>query len=153
MARISYNYTLCHMHTSCFYPQLHFLAGSGDLKTLPILDPRLLGSIEDVASSPNDPLFIPHHAMVDCVFEEWLKRHPDGEYPGSPDVPQGHQRDRYMVPFYPLFTNNDMFRLAENFGYSCSLSDLESKANALSPLTWSVVITATMVSLLTALFF
>ena len=91
--------------------------------------------------------------MVDCVFEEWLKRHPDGEYPGSPDVPQGHQRDGYMVPFYPLFTNNDMFRLAENFGYSCSLSDLDSKANAPDPLPLSVVIIAAAVSLLSASYF
>ena len=104
-----------------------------------------------MASSSDDPLFILHHTAVDCVFEEWLKRHPDGEYPDSPDVPLGHLRDGYMVPFYPLFTNNDMFKPAENFGYSCSLSDLENKAYALRPLTWCVVMTTAAVGLLTAL--
>ena len=106
-----------------------------------------------MASSPNDPLFILHHTAVDCVFEEWLRRHPDAEYPDSPDVPLGHLRDGYMVPFYPLFTNNDMFKLAENFGYSCSLSDLmDSKANALSPLMWCTIITTAAIGLLTALY-
>ena len=134
--------------------QLHFVAGTGDFKTFSYIDPRLHGSMLDVAASPNDPLFILHHTAVDCVFEEWLKRHPDGEYPDSPDVPLGHLRDGYMVPFYPLFTNNDMFKLAENFGYSCSLSDLESKANALSLFrTWFIVITAATIGLLTAISF
>ena len=87
--------------------QLHFVAGNGDFKTFSHIDPSLHGSMLDVASSPNDPLFILHHAAVDCVF-----------------VPLGHLRDSYIVPFYPLFTNNDIFKLAENFGYSCSLSDL-----------------------------
>ena len=71
--------------------------------------------------------------MVDCVFEEWLKRHPDGEYPNAPDVPQGHLRDGYMVPFFPLYTNNEMFKTAENFGYSCSLSDLQDETLLLPP--------------------
>ena len=134
------------------YMQLHFVAGTGDFKISSYIDPRLHGSLLDVASSPNDPLFILHHTAVDCVFEEWLKRHPDGEYPDSPDVPQGHLRDGYMVPFYPLFTNNDMFQLAENFGYSCSLSDLESKANALSQLTWYTILITAAVGLFTALY-
>ena len=80
--------------------------------------------------------------MIDCVFEEWLKRHPDGKYPSSPDVPQGHLRDGFMVPFFPLFTNNDMFKSAENFGYSCSLSDINNQANTLLPFTWLVIMAA-----------
>ena len=28
-------------------------------------------------ASPNDPAFIIHHTMVDCIFNEWLKCHPD----------------------------------------------------------------------------
>ena len=135
------------------YLQLHFIAGTGDFKTFSYIDPSLHGSMLDVASSPNDPLFILHHTAVDCVFEEWLRRHPDEEYPDSHDVPLGHLRDGYMVPFYPLFTNNDMFKPAENFGYSCSLSDLmDNKANALSPLMWCTVITTAAVGLLITLY-
>ena len=129
------------------------MAGAGDFKTFSYIDPSLHGNIVDVGSSPNDPLFILHHAMVDCVFEEWLRRHPDGEYPDSPDVPQGHLRDGYMVPFYPLFTNNDMFKPAEELGYTCCLSALESGANTQSPLTWFTVITAATVGISTALYF
>ena len=135
------------------YMQLHFVAGTGDFKVSSYINPLLQGSLLDVASSPNDPLFILHHTAVDCVFEEWLKRHPDGEYPDSPDVPQGHLQDGYMVPFYPLITNSDMFQLAENFGYSCSLSDLESnKANTLSQLTWYAVLITAAVGLFIALY-
>ena len=82
------------------------------------------GVILDVAASPNDPLFIVHHTMIDCIFEEWLKGHPNAEYPSATDVPQGHLRYGYIVPFFPLYMHNDMFKRAENFGYSCSLSDL-----------------------------
>ena len=120
------------------------MAGTADFKVATYIDPRLQGNILDVASSPNDPLFILHHTMVDCVFDEWLRRHPDGEYPDSPDVPQGHLRDGYMVPFFPIFTNNDMFKPAEEFGYSCRLPELatENKAYALGPIAWSIVMCA-----------
>ena len=50
------------------------------------LSARMRGQIEDVAASPNDPLFIFHHAMMDCLFEEWLQRHSDAEYPVDPLV-------------------------------------------------------------------
>ena len=33
----------------------------------------MTGVMADVAASPNDPIFINHHAMIDCIFEEWLK--------------------------------------------------------------------------------
>ena len=90
--------------------------------------------------------------MVDCIFEEWLRRHPDAEYPDASDVPQGHLRDGYMVPFFPLYTNNDMFKRAENFGYSCSLPDLQTQDNhgtsTLTVLTWPVVLIAGFITTL-----
>ena len=80
----------------------------------------------DPVASPNDPVFVIHHTMVDCMFDEWLKRHPDEEYP---DVPltlstRGHQRHGFMIPFFPLYTNADMFKLANNFGYYCNLPNI-----------------------------
>ncbi len=74
----------------------------------------------DVAASPNDPIFINHHAMVDCIFEEWLKKKSAARYPDEVSI-TGHRKTDYIVPFFPLFKHNDMFQLAENFGYSCSL--------------------------------
>ena len=61
----------------------------------------MTGHMLDPVASPNDPFFIIHHTMIDCLFDEWLMRHPDEEYP---DVPltfstQGHQAHSYMVPF------------------------------------------------------
>ena len=79
--------------------------------------------------------------MVDCIFEEWLRRHPSAEYPDAIEVSQGHLRYGYIVPFFPLYTHNDMFRGAESFGYSCSLSDPEdSQATA----TFKVIIWPTI---------
>ena len=92
----------------------------------------MIGQIFDRGGSPNDPVFIIHHTMVDCIFDEWLQRHPDQGYP---DVPltistQGHQAQSYMVPFFPLYTNADMFKpAASNFGYYCNLTNLTSDTN------------------------
>ena len=88
--------------------------------------PDMFGNIADVAA-PNDPFFIIHHTMVDCIFDEWLKHHPDEEYPDVPLTPstRGHLPHSYMVPFFPLYTNADMFKpAAGNFGYFCNLSNI-----------------------------
>ncbi|XP_065911296.1 tyrosinase-like [Dysidea avara] len=104
---------------------VHTITGAGDLATNLPLDKR--GQMDDVVSSPNDPLFMPHHVMVDCMFDEWLERHPDAEYPN--DIPVtvptiGHQPDDFMVPFFPLSTNVDMFTRSRNFGYYCDLPNI-----------------------------
>ena len=44
----------------------------------------MTGHMLDPVASPNDPFFIIHHTMIDCVFDEWLQRHPDQEYPDVP---------------------------------------------------------------------
>ena len=44
-------------------------------------DPEAIDTFEDVAASPNDPVFILHHNMLDCVLIEWLRRHPGTSYP------------------------------------------------------------------------
>ena len=57
------------------------------------IPPEMLGNMGDTGASPNDPYFIVHHTMVDCVFDEWLKRHPNEEYPDVPltSTTRGHQ--------------------------------------------------------------
>lgn len=64
------------------------------------LPARMKGQIEDVAASPNDPLFIFHHAMMDCIFDEWLRCHSDAEYPVDPLVTQGHRQDDFVGAFF-----------------------------------------------------
>ena len=82
------------------------------------------GQIEDVAASPNDPFFIVHHTMIDCLFEEWLQRHSDAEYPVDPQVTQGHRRDDFVTPFFPLYTNGEVFVRSREFGYSCRIAQV-----------------------------
>ncbi|CAI9614717.1 unnamed protein product, partial [Staurois parvus] len=35
----------------------------------------LNGSMSNVQGSANDPIFVLHHAFVDSLFEQWLRRH------------------------------------------------------------------------------
>ena len=97
------------------------------------------GTIEDVAASPNDPFFITHHVMIDCILEELLIRHSDAEFPNDPLVQDGHKRDDYVRGFFPLFTNGDLFKRTEEFGYSCRLANLtdpENHAATVAVMTW-----------------
>lgn len=78
----------------------------------------------DVAASPNDPIFVNHHAMIDCIFEKWKECNKDEEYPESSIIAEGHKKTDYQVPFLPLYTHEDMFKPASEFGYTCKL-DIE----------------------------
>ena len=62
--------------------------------------------------------------MVDCILQEWLKRHPKFEYPVDPQVPDGHRRDDYVRGYFPLYTNGEILTRAEEFGFYCNLPNL-----------------------------
>ena len=80
-----------------------------------------------VAASPNDPIFINHHANIDCILEQWLQENKDDlSYPISGDIREGHGGNDYIVPFMPLHTHNDMFKTADNFGYRCSAISIQA---------------------------
>ena len=81
----------------------------------------------DVAASANDPIFINHHTMVDCILEKWLQRNVRNvNYPNQGTIKRGHRREDYIVPFIPLYTHNMMYSLANDFGYSCNIPDSPS---------------------------
>ena len=82
-------------------------------------NPERSGVMADVAASANDPIFLNHHAIVDCIFETWLQRNPNAQYPVSNEIPKGHRKEDYIVPFFPLYKHSDMFSTAENYGYHC----------------------------------
>ena len=82
----------------------------------------------DVAASANDPIFVNHHAMVDCILEKWLQNHRTATYPNQGTIRSGHRRNDYIVPFIPLYMHNTMFKTADNFGYSCNIPDSQSTA-------------------------
>ncbi|XP_071990190.1 tyrosinase [Engystomops pustulosus] len=78
----------------------------------------LNGSMSSVQGSANDPIFLLHHAFVDSLYEQWLRRHqPTLDVYPEANAPVGHNRGYYMVPFIPLFTNGEFFTQARNFGY------------------------------------
>ena len=97
----------------------------------------MTGVMADVAASPNDPIFMNHHAMIDCIFEEWLKINslsadPQTYPPSNPKIRSGHKAEDYIVPFIPLYKHEQMFKTADNFGYSCNL-DMINVPNTPNP--------------------
>ena len=66
--------------------------------------------MDDVPAAVNDPIFNLHHCNVDRVLESWLQRFAKGD-PDTKQLPSyvpltrahpGHNRDDYMVPFFPF---------------------------------------------------
>ena len=91
------------------------------------LQPDETGVMADVTAASSDPIFINHHAMVDCILEEWLKKNKTAQYPQDSSIRRGHREEDYTVPFFPVVTHGEMFKTADNFGYSFSLSDAAFK--------------------------
>ncbi|XP_072230830.1 tyrosinase-like [Leuresthes tenuis] len=79
------------------------------------------GSMSSVQGSANDPIFLLHHAFVDSIYEQWLRRHrpPQSQYPES-NAPIGHNSEYYMVPFLPLHRNREYFIPSKDLGYEYS---------------------------------
>ena len=71
----------------------------------------------------NDPVFINHHTMIDCLFEQWLSSHPNRQYPATLQAQfAGHAGGDCMVPFIPVYNHSEVFhKRANDFGYSCDL--------------------------------
>ena len=95
--------------------------------------PAQKGVMADVAASSSDPIFINHHAMIDCILEEWLQRNKNAQYPVNEQIHQGHRVDDYMVPFFPLVKHSEMFMTAENFGYRCRLPQVDTSNQPSQP--------------------
>ena len=78
------------------------------------------GHMRVVPTASNDPIFFLHHANIDRIFEAWLRKfngnRPDympvsGEHPG-------HNLRDYLVPFFPLKTNDDMYKVSSELGFT-----------------------------------
>ena len=84
------------------------------------------GQMSVVPSAVNDPIFNLHHCNVDRVLESWMKRF-YGNKSSNPEllpayVPvtgghPGHNRDDFMVPFFPLIMAGRQYAAAEEWGY------------------------------------
>ena len=81
------------------------------------------GLMQIVPNASNDPIFFLHHCNVDRLYEKWLDRYNDQNFPSyqpstfSYLVGPGHNIDEYLVPIFPLMTNRDMHRRAASLGY------------------------------------
>ena len=82
------------------------------------------GAMADVAASPNDPIFINHHTMIDCIMEEWINMNTsDVSYPSNLSITfEGHRENDYIVPFIPLQNHDEMLQTSLIFGYKCDLN-------------------------------
>ncbi|KAM4726512.1 tyrosinase-like [Anableps anableps] len=79
------------------------------------------GSMSSVQGSANDPIFLLHHAFVDSIYEQWLRRYTvsPSQYPES-NAPIGHNGDYHMAPFIPLHRNKEYFISSKELGYEYS---------------------------------
>jgi hypothetical protein len=104
--------------------QIHIILGLADLGQNFTLAQR--GVMADVKAASSDPIFLNHHAMIDCILEEWLQRNTNPQYPMAEQIHRGHKANDYMVPFFPLVKHSEMFMTAENFGYTCRLPRIDT---------------------------
>ena len=83
------------------------------------------GHMAVVPSAVNDPIFNFHHCNIDRIFESWIQRFAKRNsnptllpayVPVSGGHP-GHNRDDYIVPFFPIVTAGRQYRAAEEWGY------------------------------------
>ena len=84
------------------------------------------GQMDVVPAAVNDPIFNMHHCNVDRILESWMKRFTGNKLLNSQLLPSympvtgahpGHNRDDYIVPFFPLITVSRQYSTAEEWGY------------------------------------
>ena len=84
------------------------------------------GQMACVPAAINDPIFNLHHCNVDRILESWMKRFYGNEPLNSKLLPAyvpvtgghpGHNREDFIVPFFPLITAGRQYAAAEEWGY------------------------------------
>ena len=77
------------------------------------------GHMRIVPSASNDPIFFLHHANIDRLFEIWIRMFNNlPDYGMQSGGHPGHNWDDYLVPFFPLKTNADMYKRSSELGFS-----------------------------------
>ena len=87
------------------------------------------GVMKDVPSASNDPIFLLHHSFVDRIFEKWLRRHNQkaSKALSASGAPLGHNSQSPLVPFFPYWIHEDLFKKSSEFGYD--YEDVDEKGN------------------------
>ena len=92
------------------------------------------GHMRPLGTASNDPIFFLHHGNIDRILESWLSQ---PQFAGNQLPPffqpikdtvkhPGFSEDSYLIPMFPLKTNADMYKTADEFGYR--YDDLPSTA-------------------------
>ncbi|XP_020628304.1 tyrosinase-like [Orbicella faveolata] len=106
-------YRLPNVHT--LHNQVHIVVG---------------GAMGDVPSASNDPIFPLHHSFVDRIYEKWLRKHnKDASVLSVSDAPIGHNKHDVIVPLFPLYTHQQMFKKSSEFGYEYEDVDENGKSS------------------------
>ena len=86
------------------YIIIDIILGIGSFTTSEMKENDWKGTMSDVAASPNDPVFINHHTMIDCLFEQWLQKYPNKAYYVGPleheEIFAGHSLKDCIVPSF-----------------------------------------------------
>jgi tyrosinase len=81
-----------------------------------------------VASASNDPIFHLHHSFVDRIYEKWLRKfEKDASVLSKFKAPMGHNKHDVIVPMFPVYTHQEMFRKSLDFGYEYEDVDEKGK--------------------------
>ena len=84
------------------------------------------GTMGDVPSASNDPIFPLHHSFVDRIFEKWLRKYnKSASVLSQYDAPTGHNRYGVIVPMFPVYIHEQMFKKSFEFGYEYEDVDSE----------------------------
>lgn len=87
------------------------------------------GNMGVVASASNDPIFHLHHSFVDRIYEKWLRKfEKDASVLSKFKAPMGHNKHDVIVPMFPVYTHQEMFRKSLDFGYE--YEDVDEKGNS-----------------------
>ena len=86
----------------------------------------------EVPSAANDPIFPLHHSfvdpLVDRIYEKWLRKfQKDSLVLSKFNAPIGHNKNDVIVPMFPLYTHQEMFRKSLDFGYEYEDVDQKGK--------------------------
>ena len=76
--------------------------------------------MEFVDSASNDPIFPLNHSFLDRIYEKWLRKYNnDASLLYLLDAPLGHNKHDVIVPFFPLYTHQQMVKKSFEFNYEC----------------------------------
>ena len=88
------------------------------------------GTMKSSFSSANDPIFFLHHSFVDRIFEKWLRKYnKDASILSSHGAPLGHNRRDIIVPLFPVYTHEEVFKKSFELGYDFEDVDGEGTFN------------------------